>query len=59
VDAPTVEANNLIAEQEARINRYGWIDRDKGQVAIPINRAMELVTNEYRRQQQEESQDDS
>ena len=48
VDAPSLEADNLMAEQEAQLNRYGWIDREKGKVAIPIDRAMEFVVNELK-----------
>jgi hypothetical protein len=31
------------ATQQAELNSYGWIDRDKGVVHIPIERAMELI----------------
>ena len=41
-----IDAKNLLAEQEAKLNRAGWIDREKGIVAIPIDRAMELVVRE-------------
>ena len=40
------QAKNLLAEQEARLNRSGWIDREQGVVAIPIDRAMQLVVDE-------------
>jgi hypothetical protein len=40
------EYSSLVAEQEARLNSYRWIDRDKGIVAIPIERAAELVVHE-------------
>ena len=33
----------LLAEQRASLARYHWIDKDKGVVAIPIERAMELT----------------
>ena len=39
-------AENLLAEQESKLVRYGWIDRAEGRVAIPIDRAMEMVTRE-------------
>lgn len=32
------------AEQETELNSYGWIDRKAGVVRIPIDRAMELVS---------------
>jgi hypothetical protein len=41
-----IDAKNLLAEQEATLNRTGWLDRDKGIIAIPIERAMELVVKE-------------
>jgi len=31
------------ATQQAELNGYGWVDRDKGIVHIPIERAMELI----------------
>jgi hypothetical protein len=37
------------AEQEA-LNTYGWIDREQGVVQIPVERAMELLIGEARRQ---------
>lgn len=39
--ADTSQSSNLIAEQELRLQRMGWIDRPQGVVAIPIERAME------------------
>src|SRR5215469_2165467 len=29
--------------QMEQLSSYGWVDRDKGAVAIPIQRAMELI----------------
>ena len=43
-----VDAKNLLAEQEAKLKRAGWLDREKGVIAIPIQRAMELVVEELR-----------
>ena len=34
------------AAQAARLQAYGWIDREKGVVALPVERAMELVVGE-------------
>lgn len=34
------------AEAQANLKEYAWIDREQGVVAIPIDRAMELVTRE-------------
>ena len=33
----------LQAEQRDRLNRYTWVDRDKGIAAIPIEEAMKRV----------------
>lgn len=33
----------LLAAQQARLEGYGWVDRDKGLVSIPIEDAMKLV----------------
>ena len=44
---PTNEANSKLAEQEARLARYGWADREKGQVVIPIERAMTLTVKDF------------
>jgi hypothetical protein len=47
--APRLEANSgqdfqaFQATQQAELNSYGWIDRKKGVVRIPIRRAMELI----------------
>lgn len=40
------------ASQAARIGAYAWIDRQKGVVALPIERAMELEQAALARQQQ-------
>lgn len=37
---------SVLAEQRAKLNQYGWIDREKGIAAIPIDRAMSLVAGE-------------
>ena len=37
---------SLLAEQRAKMNRYGWIDRQNDVVAIPIDRAIELTARE-------------
>ena len=31
------------ALEDAQLNDYGWVDRQRGIAAIPIKRAMELV----------------
>ena len=44
-----VPANSAskLAEQDAKLARYAWADREKGQVVIPIERAMSLTVKEY------------
>ena len=53
--AAPAAADNLVAEQEARLRRRGWISREEGKVAVPIDRAMKLVVQELRQAQQEEA----
>ena len=33
------------AEHNARLNGYGWVDRDKGVAHVPIEQAMDAVAN--------------
>jgi hypothetical protein len=33
--------------QNGLLSTYGWIDRDKGVVRLPIERAMDIVAREY------------
>jgi hypothetical protein len=37
------EWSRLRAEQEARLHAYRWVDKQKGVVAVPIDRAIELL----------------
>ena len=48
VQAPTANADSRLAEQEAQLSRYGWVNREEGTVTIPIDRAMQLVVEDYR-----------
>jgi hypothetical protein len=43
VEAPTIESDGIIAEQQIQLTQYGWLDREQNKVAIPIDRAMERV----------------
>jgi hypothetical protein len=43
VEAPTIESDSIIAEQQIQLTQYGWLDREQNKVAIPIDRAMERV----------------
>ena len=51
------EADDMLAQQDARLARYGWVDRAKGRVTVPVERAMELVVRELQEQQQSQTQD--
>ncbi len=59
IAAPTFESDSVIAEQEVKLTRYGWIDREKNQVAIPIERAMEVVVQELSSVESKEQSDGS
>ncbi|MFK7817193.1 MAG: hypothetical protein AB8G99_00620 [Planctomycetaceae bacterium] len=39
-------SESLMAEQSSRLNQYGWIDREKNIVSIPIDRAIVLTAAE-------------
>ena len=54
VNVPTTASNSLLAEQEVKLTRYGWIARDQDRAAIPIERAMKLVVDELSATQGEE-----
>ena len=43
VSQPPAELSNLVHNQQARLAEYRWVDEKKKIVAIPIQRAMELV----------------
>jgi hypothetical protein len=49
VDQPYLEYANLTADQQAKLAKYQWIDKDKQVVAIPIRRAMEIVVDDLSR----------
>jgi hypothetical protein len=36
----------LIGEQETQLQQYGWVEKDKGIVRIPIERAMQLMVEQ-------------
>lgn len=40
---PNLDLKMVRAQQLELLNSYGWVDREKGLVRIPIDRAMELV----------------
>jgi hypothetical protein len=40
---PEITLAPFVEEQEARLNSYGWVNKDSGIVHIPIERAMKLT----------------
>jgi hypothetical protein len=40
---PGEDLKKLRASEDARLNSYGWVDREKGIVHIPIDRAIDMV----------------
>jgi hypothetical protein len=58
IKAPTTASDSLLAEQEVKLTRYGWINRENKLVAIPIERAMEVVVRELSAAGDREGSDD-
>jgi hypothetical protein len=48
---PDVATDNLLVEEKAKLNSYSWVDRENGEVAIPVDRAKAMVVRELRSQQ--------
>jgi hypothetical protein len=46
-DTQPAELRSINAEQLERLNDYRWVDQQAGVAAIPIERAMELVVEDY------------
>jgi hypothetical protein len=46
IQASTAESDSMLAEQNAKLTRYGWLDKQAGRTAVPIQRAMELVVRD-------------
>ena len=40
---PVADMKQLRAEQEQKLNSYGWINREQGIVRIPIEQAMSII----------------
>ncbi len=40
---PSSDLTQLRAREQARLDSYGWVDRQEGLVHIPIERAMEML----------------
>ena len=43
IDDDHAEMMSLSAAQDLKLDSYGWVDRNKGIVHIPISRAMNLI----------------
>jgi hypothetical protein len=43
--SPPLEMEGLLARENSLLNHYAWIDKTKGTVAIPLDRAMWIVAN--------------
>jgi hypothetical protein len=43
----TTQLNELHAQENEVLSSYKWVDKEKGRVQIPIDRAMELVAKEH------------
>ena len=56
-NSPASKASQLVAEQEGRLASFAWIDRETGQVKIPIDQAMRLTIAEYRKANPDENPD--
>jgi hypothetical protein len=46
ISQPWVEVGDLVAKQQAKLGEYRWVDQKQKIVAIPIDRAMQLVVND-------------
>ena len=42
---PATDINQLREEENKILNTYGWVDKNKGTVRIPIEQAIELVAD--------------
>jgi hypothetical protein len=44
--SPRIDLQQFRAAEDARLNDYGWTDRQNGVVHIPIDRAMDLIAQQ-------------
>ena len=44
--SPATDLRDLRAYEDSQLNSYGWVDKQKGTVRIPIERAIELVARQ-------------
>lgn len=47
VEVPIASANHALAKQAASLEKYAWVDKEKGIVAIPIEEAMGDIVEEF------------
>lgn len=45
---PVSDLNEYIEKEKVLLSTYGWVDRQKGIVRVPIQRAMETMIHENR-----------
>jgi hypothetical protein len=48
ISQPYTKLESLLASQRIKLVEYRWVDQKKQVVAIPIDRAMQLVVAQYR-----------
>ncbi len=53
IEVPEVNSDSILASQAAALTEYRWIDQDKKIVAVPIDRAMEIVVQEEQDKQKQ------
>ncbi|MCH5372961.1 MAG: hypothetical protein JJ992_03215 [Planctomycetes bacterium] len=58
IDVATAESDSVVAEQEIKLAQYGWLDRKENKVAIPIERAMQLVVADLQQPADKERSDE-
>ncbi len=47
VDVRLHEAESILDAQKTKLNNYGWVDRPSETVSMPIDRAMQVVVEQY------------
>jgi hypothetical protein len=43
---PEIKSDDVLNQQRGKLQSYAWVDRNKNQVAIPIDKAMEMVVRD-------------
>lgn len=56
-EKPAVDLEDLREREQRRLHEYGWIDREKGVVRLPIERAMELMVERETDRGEDEGKD--